>query len=228
VANSIRTKTDLITLLGVSEEKISCIYFGANTQIKQDCKHDAPRKRTLLFIGALGWDGRKGLDIALRALAILAGRPNFEHQLVVAGAGVASPWRALAEKLKISHRVQFVSFVANVPALMEQADLLISPSRYESYGLALQEAVCAGLPPIVLAGRSGFMERLGPYAEDFSIDSEEPAQWAGRIEAALANLKTMRSRVNAARKQVLTRTWSDFAREFMSLGEGLTTSQSSG
>ena len=137
----------------------------------------------------------------------------------MAGAGTVSPWRALAASLELGDRVRFVSFVDNVSALMEEADLLISPSRYESYGLAIQEAVCAGLPPLVLADRSGFMERLGPYAADFSVESEEPAQWAERIEAALRNLEELRARVRLARERILGRSWAEFAREFIALAE---------
>ena len=219
LANSRRTKSDLVTLLGVEEERIACIYFGSDGRTAPKPVLDAPRSRTLLFVGALGWDRRKGLDIALRALAILTRRPGFEHRLIVAGAGTVSPWRALAASLELGDRVRFVSFVDNVSALMEEADLLISPSRYESYGLALQEAVYAGLPPLVLADRSGFMERLGPAAADFGVDSEDPARWAEQIEVALANLQALRARVRSAREHVLARTWSDFARDFMLLAE---------
>jgi glycosyltransferase involved in cell wall biosynthesis len=221
LANSRRTKSDLVNLLGVEEGRIACVYFGSDGRTAARPVSPAPRARTLLFVGALGWDRRKGLDIALRAFAILARRPDFKHRLIVAGAGTVAPWRTLAASLKLGDRVQFVSFVDKVSALMEEADLLISPSRYESYGLALQEAVCAGLPPLVLADRSGFMERLGPAAADFNVDSEDPARWAERIEGALATLQAFRARVRAARQRVIARTWSDFAHDFMLLGEAL-------
>ena len=41
------------------------------------------------------------------------------------------------------------------------ADALVSPTRYEAYGLAVQEALCCGLPAIVSA-EAGVAERIPP------------------------------------------------------------------
>jgi glycosyltransferase involved in cell wall biosynthesis len=220
VANSERTKTDLIRLLGVAASKIHSIYFGADRDgALAPQRGPTSHERAILFVGALGWDRRKGLDIALRAFAELSGRGGFDRRFVVAGGGTTAPWESLAADLGISERVRFVNFVDRVPQLMSQADLLISPSRYESYGLAIQESFCAGLPALVLANRTGFMERLGAAADEFSVQNEDPSSWAMRIEQALANLPALRERARVLGEQILARSWDAFARDFIEVAE---------
>jgi glycosyltransferase involved in cell wall biosynthesis len=219
IANSERTRDDLVRLLGVENRKIRTIYFGADAIEQPERAATPPAEPTLLFVGALGWDRRKGLDIALEALAVLCRRTSFQHRLVVAGAGSAEPWREMAARLRITNRVTFVDFADDVPALMTKADLLLSPSRYESYGLAVQEAICVGLPPLVLRGRTGFMERLGDDGEEFSVPGEDPTLWANRIEGALATFPELRRRTRVLGERIRARSWEDFAREFVATVE---------
>jgi glycosyltransferase involved in cell wall biosynthesis len=216
IANSERTKGDLVRFLGVEERKIRTVYFGTDALVEQHAQATrSAAEPTLLFVGALGWDRRKGLDIALRALAILSRRTGFRHRLIVAGAGSVEPWREMATRLRVIDRVSFVSFVESVADLMSQADLLISPSRYESYGLAVQEAICAGLPPLVLSDRTGFMERLGTEADAFNVHGEDASHWAERIDTALANLSDLRTRARAVGERIRGRSWAEFARSFI-------------
>jgi glycosyltransferase involved in cell wall biosynthesis len=219
IANSERTRDDLVRLLGVEDRKIRTVYFGADATEKPAPAVPPPAEPTLLFVGALGWDRRKGLDIALDAVAVLSRRSSFKHRLVVAGAGSAEPWRELATRLGIIDRVTFLEFVADIPTLMSRADLLLSPSRYESYGLAVQEAICAGLPPLVLMGRTGFMERLGSDGQEFSVPQEDPSLWANWIEGALAGLPDLRRRTRALGERIRARSWNEFAKEFVATVE---------
>jgi glycosyltransferase involved in cell wall biosynthesis len=174
----------------------------------------------LLFIGALGWDERKGLDIALRTFAELVADPAFRHTLVVAGGGSASPGKRLASALKISHRVEFLAFSTDVPTLLSRADLLLSPTRYESYGLAIQEAIMAGVPPIVGRGAAGVTDRFPSDLTDLIVeDPESHFSWADRVRYALANLQLLRAKTRAAAMVMSQRTWRDFAEEFIDVVE---------
>lgn len=104
---------------------------------------------TILYLGRLQASA-KGLDLLLGALSKLAqGVPDA--RLVVAGDG---PDRAevesLARSLGLTDRVTFVGRVEAEQKweLLRGASVVAVPSRYESFGLVVLEALAAGTPVV--------------------------------------------------------------------------------
>lgn len=96
-----------------------------------------PRPFTAVWVGQAGH--RKGLDVALEAVA-LARREVPDLRLIVAGvpAGPLTPgieWRGIVEP-------------DAVVGVYHAADALVFPTRYESFGLVVVEAMAAGLPVV--------------------------------------------------------------------------------
>ncbi len=113
----------------------------------------------LLFVGRLRY--YKGLDDLLRAMALLRDRADgFSATLLICGSGpMEAAWRALAQELGLAERVHFLGDVPEeaLPALYHAADLYVLPanSRAEAFGVALLEAMAAGLPVISTEVGSG-------------------------------------------------------------------------
>ncbi|TDC62444.1 glycosyltransferase [Streptomyces hainanensis] len=85
----------------------------------------------------------KGYDKLLRALAEL---PD-DVWLVLAGEGPErARLRALAARLGVAGRVVLAGEWADVPGLLSALDVFVSPSTEETFGLAVLEALAAGLP----------------------------------------------------------------------------------
>jgi glycosyltransferase involved in cell wall biosynthesis len=112
------------------------------------------RRCHLLAIGSL--IPRKGHETVLRALAPLA---DLDWMLTIAGDSELDPdhaagLRALAETAGLAGRVIFAG--ACTPERLEQlwqaADLFVSGSCFEGYGMAVAEAVRRGLPLAVTNG----------------------------------------------------------------------------
>lgn len=112
---------------------------------------------TCLFVGR--HEGRKGPDIALGAVskACAAGR---DVHLVMAGcteAGLRAclepPHIALLDQLMSGRAVTLQGVVprAALDAMMRDADVVLVPSRYESFGLVAAEAMAQGTPVIASA-----------------------------------------------------------------------------
>ncbi|MFJ8750116.1 glycosyltransferase [Streptomyces sp. NPDC102441] len=92
----------------------------------------------------------KRFDLLVRAVAALPGA-----WLVLAGDGPeAGALRSLAGRLGVSGRVRFLGecgaagAAPGVPAVLSALDMFVSASREESFGLAVVEALAAGLPVV--------------------------------------------------------------------------------
>lgn len=112
---------------------------------------DLAGRPVVLFLSRL--DPKKGLDILLRALASLRAE-GLRFALVVAGSGAAeveAQARQEARRLGLEADVVWAGLVEgeDKAALMAGADLFVLPSASENFGLAVVEAMAAGLPVVI-------------------------------------------------------------------------------
>jgi UDP-glucose:(heptosyl)LPS alpha-1,3-glucosyltransferase len=94
---------------------------------------------------------RKGVDRSIRALAALPEYLRVNTRLYVLGKGSELPMRVLARRLGVSRQVYFLQGRDDVPRFLFAADLLLHPAYQENAGIAIVEAIAAGLPSIVTA-----------------------------------------------------------------------------
>jgi glycosyltransferase involved in cell wall biosynthesis len=208
IANSDQTRAQLLSL-GVAPANVGRIYFGATERNRV-----APAKtKKLIFIGALGWDRNKGLDRLLRALHLLARQSDFAHSLTVIGAGEDRPWRQLVAELGLGSRVQFMGKVQDVAPHLRQSELLVSPSRYEAYGLAVQDALTLGVPALVTR-TSGIAERYPEELSHLLVDNTDSAQlWAKSISDALSSSAHSMDAIRKLGAEISRRTWKTMSEE---------------
>ena len=100
-----------------------------------------------LLVGAVGrLHPSKGMDVLVAAF--LAQAPA-DAVLAILGEG---PQRQALEALAGGDpRVRLLGFRDDVGGMLEAMDLFVSPSREESFGLAIVEAMAAGLPMVATA-----------------------------------------------------------------------------
>jgi UDP-glucose:(heptosyl)LPS alpha-1,3-glucosyltransferase len=105
----------------------------------------------------LGNDWRaKGLETVLRAMSALREFPIF---LIAAGNDSPESFREMAIYLGVAHRCRFEPSRKDVLDFYAAADLYVSPSREDSFGLPVAEAMACSLPAITssLAGVSSLL-----------------------------------------------------------------------
>lgn len=158
-------------------------------------RSEAP-ETDLLFIGRL--ERQKGLDVLLRALALpsLAG-----VTLRVVGTGPDEKALAsLATTLGLMGRVSFAGFQSHdaLRGLAGRSRAFVFPSRHESFGMVLVEAMAAGLP-CVAAAVGGVPE----FAADAAllVPPEDPHLLAERV-AELLRRPDLAATLAAAGRQV--------------------------
>src|ERR1700739_4135830 len=95
----------------------------------------------------------KGLQYLLRAIPKCAKEIPF-FKIYVAGEGAyRRNLESRVESLKLNQYVQFLGHIGNVRELLKRIDLFVQPSRSESFGVAIMEAMSMGIP--VVATRVG-------------------------------------------------------------------------
>lgn len=152
-------------------------------------------RRVLAFTGRLV--PHKGIDALLRALVEL---PD-DVVLLVVGRGPTLPdLAATAHRLGVEDRVRFCPNVSDgdLPRFLHAADLFVFPSqnRLEGFGLAVAEAMAAGLP-VVIADMPGVREVIEPGVEGLLVEPLIPSDIAAKVRELLDDPER-RARMGAA------------------------------
>jgi len=178
-----------------------------------------PVRGHLICVGVLG--RHKGQDLLVEALADLADR---DWHCVLAGSLDRDPdfveqLQARITRLGFGHRVR-LSGVLTGAALSHAyatADLLVAPSRAETYGMTVTEALAHGLP-VIAAAVGGLPEALGSTADGTRPGQLIPPGDPAALAAALADWlgderHRHRLRTAARQRQSTLRGWEQTTQE---------------
>lgn len=140
-------------------------------------------RRRLLAVGNLR--SEKGHAILIEAFRrVAAKRPEWD--LRIAGDGVERPaLAALVERHGLASRVQLVGRVSDIAAEYASASLFVSPSAYESFGIATAEALAAGLPVVAFADCTGTNGLVRNGVNGLLVEGEDRA---GALAGGLGRL----------------------------------------
>jgi glycosyltransferase involved in cell wall biosynthesis len=161
-----------------------------------------PVRGQLICVGTLG--RHKGQDLLVEALAELG---DLDWQCTLAGPLDRDPdfvaqLQAHINRIGYGHRVRLTGVLAGavLSHAYTTADLLVAPSRSETYGMAVTEALAHGLP-VIAAAVGGLPEALGPSTDGTRpgqlIPSGDPAALAAAIRNWLCD-EGYRHRLRAA------------------------------
>lgn len=192
------TEAEDVARLGYGE-RVRVIPLGVDVAERRPRKTPSGANLRLLFLSRL--HEKKNLPLLLRAVAHALDAPR-RIELTIAGSGEPGYREQLVElarQLGLGDRVTFVGHVegsAKERAFAE-ADCFILPSAHENFGLAVAEALAAGLPAIISPG--------------VALSSDVDAAGAGLItdatESALASAIAWTAEHPAALVEMGDRAW---------------------
>ena len=148
-----------------------------------------PLPDQILFVGVIR--PVKGVDVLLKAMRLLIDRGR-RLRLIVVGESFYAGYRReyerllrMTDELDLAGQVEFVGrkLPPELVRYMQQSALLVLPSRQESLGMVLVEALACGTP--VVATRSGGPEEIVMGEVGVLVPPEDPAALAQGIEHAL-------------------------------------------
>jgi D-inositol-3-phosphate glycosyltransferase len=144
----------------------------------------------LLFVGRI--QPLKGVDVAVRALAELD-RPDAVLIVVGGASGVAGEEEvekivALVDELGLGERVRFVPPQPHhlLSSYYRAADVVLVPSRSESFGLVALEAAACGTP-VVASAVGGLLTLVDHGHTGFLVPGRDPEVFALYTDELLSN-----------------------------------------
>ena len=203
VVDSQFSRGELLDVLNVPAERVDVVYPGVAAEFCALQRRSGGSK-TILVPGTV--ERRKNLEVLVRSLPGLPGA-----RLV--SVGPPTPYlatcRDLAVSLRVGDRVEFRGYVSRSELLDLYATsaVVAVPSRYEGFGYAAAQALCAGIPAVV-SDRSSLPEVVGSDAAIVPVD--DVAAWRDALRDVLERGDS--ERVGRARQAASVRfAWSSSA-----------------
>ncbi len=146
----------------------------------------------------------KNLPEALDALRVAAAAAPRLHLLVAGDGPLGEELRARVEREQLP--VSFAGFLnqGEIAQAYAAADFLLLPSRSETWGLVVNEAMACGLPAVVSDGVGCAEDLVQPGVTGFVYHSGGPEELAARLIAMAGDGEGRRRMGQAARARVTT------------------------
>ena len=207
---------DLMRSFGIPEERITLTPYCVDNEwwIEQSSRVDRNAARSswgasaattvVLFCAKLQpW--KRPLDLR-QAFA----RANFQDALLIfAGDGpLRGELQEQAAALGVADRVRFLGFVnqTQLPALYTGADLMVLPSRYDAFGVVVNEAMLCGCPVVASDRVGAARDLIAPVAPGFIYPCGDVAALTAILQRALSDRRGLAALAEAARLRM--KTWS--------------------
>lgn len=206
IAVSECTKQDIVNFYGISPDKIDVVYQGCDPRFAEQVSSEELERvkqkyalpdRFLLNVGSI--EERKNLLLVVKALELI----DPAIHLVAVGRKTAYTEQVseYAEKKGLSGRVHLVHGLshADLPAVYQQADMFVYPSRFEGFGIPVIEALHSGLP--VIAATGSCLEEAGG-ASSVYVDPDDDEAMGNAINKILSDRVVYERMVKNGREYV--------------------------
>jgi glycosyltransferase involved in cell wall biosynthesis len=231
ITDSLASKREIVTYLGVDEERVTAVYLAAGPQYtpKENNlvdmavlrKYDLP-DFYVLYLG--GYEIHKNVTTLLLAWTYVSQALGTEYPLVLAGrkplgtTAVFPDYDGYIQQLRLEEYVRWIGFVdeEDKPVLYRNAETFVFPSRREGFGLPVLEAMACGTP-VVTSDATSLVEVVGDAA--FTIDPDDERGLAGAIIATLVQENLAAELRQKGEKQAATFSWEKTVAETLAIYE---------
>lgn len=189
LVHSSAVRVDTARAWGIDEATVRTIPLGIDTDVFVPDAAGRARARAMLkvpphvplvtYVARMVPEKRPHLFLET-ARRVLAARADVHFALVGGGAGLNEA-RMAVRQLGIKENVRVAGYVDDLGSVYQASDIFLSTSRYEGFGLAIAEAMAAGVA--VVATRVG---GVGDVVGDAGI--LEPSADADRLAAHVLSL----------------------------------------
>jgi glycosyltransferase involved in cell wall biosynthesis len=205
------SQRELLDVLHVPPERVHVVYPGVSADYRA-VRREHPNDMVLVP-GTV--ERRKNFEVLIRALPLIAPRVR------IVSVGPLTPYRdeclQLAESLGARGRIEFRGYVSRAALidLYAKCALVAVPSKYEGFGYAAAQALCAGVP-VLVSDQSSLPEIAGGDAP--IVPADDPAAWAREIDSIISDPPAAQLRSDGIRARSIERfSWSNSAAQVETL-----------
>jgi glycosyltransferase involved in cell wall biosynthesis len=170
-------------------DKLTFIHNGIDLdEIDNLATRDASENRAPYILCVSAYKEQKAIDVLIRAFKLLR-ETNPLVRLIIVGAGdLREKLERLADDLGLQVGIQFLGAMARAEVfrLMRGCELFVLPSRFETFGIVIIEAMAhekpvvatlvGGIPEIIQSGKNGIL-----------VEPDNPGSLAEAIVTVLQN-----------------------------------------
>jgi len=210
---------------GVARGSISIIPCGVDTEmfsprdkLEARSRLGVTEKEVVLFVGRI--EPIKALGTLVQAIQLIEDKTSL-RVLVVGGDSVGPEFQRMQRMCNSLGITDNVSFVGSVPQMelpiyYNAADVLVVPSKYESFGLVALEAMATGTP--VIASRVGGLATIVEDTKNgFLISWHCPDAFARKLEMLLFTPSLLRAMGREAERSSIAYSWTKVGERLASL-----------
>jgi glycosyltransferase involved in cell wall biosynthesis len=202
VAVSKTSAEDAIRAFKLRQDRVRIVHNGVDTGIFRRLDHVEKEPNSLVIVGKTE-DKKKGVHFLLKAVQLLKDDVDVKVSVVGKQGPDDGYRRKLVQELGIGDRVAFTGHVGadELVRLYSSAEIAVTASLYEGFGLPAAEAMACGTA--VIATRAGALpEIVGEHGTGILVPPADPTALAAAIKRLLAD-KQLRQRMgDAARKRI--------------------------
>lgn len=215
VAECPQDEEDLIRLYGADPARIKIVPAGFDPaafcplgkELARSALGLAPREKVLLQLGRLV--PRKGVDTAIRALALLRREHGIDARLLIVGGDAPDPDPEITPEIgrlrRVAEQEQVADFVTFVGArgrdslrwYYSAADIFISTPWYEPFGITPVEAMACGTP-VIGSNVGGIKFSVRDGETGYLVPPKDPSALAERLGHMYRNPKLLKTLGNQA------------------------------
>jgi D-inositol-3-phosphate glycosyltransferase len=215
-----KEKLDLVRYYDASPEKVSIVPCGVNMDLFRPLDKVPARQKlgltdekVILYVGRI--DPLKGIDRLLKSIPLLDNRDRT-RLIIIGGDGNSreevARLKALSDSLNINGQVTFQGLIKQekLPDYYSAADVCVTPSYYESFGLVPLESLACGTP--VVATDVGDLKNIIRQGDTgYIVPDNSPQMLAAGISQALSRPALDSVPRLAIRESISAWDWSNIA-----------------
>ena len=220
ITDSESSAQEIRRIFKVHPDKMRTVYLGVDTDVFRRMDGHRREPNSLIMVGRTE-DRKKGILYLLQALRLLKGDDLNPKLTIVDQVGSGSMALDLVRKYELDGMVTFTGRLTTDELVRRYsaAEVAITPSLYEGFGLPAAEAMACGVP--VIATTAGALPEVVKQGETgILVPPQDPHALAGAIKQLLAD-ESMRRRMGGEGRKRVERhfSWAEAARQMIQVYE---------